>query len=194
MKCTVLFGSPRKQGTTAAALSVLVSELEKLGGVCRVFDLYEENPTTCLGCKGCQDAEGFGCVQEDSLTDIYSEIADSDLLLLASPIYCWFCTAPMKAAVDRFIYATNKFYGDSGQKTMLLKGKSLAALATCGYPAEKGSDIWSEGLRRWCRHGKMDYRGMLTLRDFGGEVPFMTKAYEEQTRAFARELIESMGE
>ena len=194
MKCTVLFGSPRKQGNTAAALSVLVSELKKLGVACRVFDLYEENPAPCLGCKGCQDAEGFGCVQHDSLVDIYAEIADSELLLLASPIYCWFCTAPMKAAMDRLIYATNKFYGASGKKAMLLKGKSLVALATCGYPAEKGSDVWSEGLRRWCKHGKMDYRGMLTLRDLGGEVPFMTEAYEEQTRAFARELVKSMGE
>ena len=194
MKCTVLMGSPRKQGNTAAALSVLVSELERLGAACRVFDLHEENPAPCLGCKVCQDAEDFGCVQQDSLADIYAEIADSELLLLASPIYCWFCTAPMKAAMDRLIYATNKFYGTSGRKMMLLKGKSLAALATCGYPAEKGSDLWAEGLRRWCKHGKMNYTGMLTLRDLGGEVPFMTEAYEEQTRAYARALVKSVGE
>jgi tRNA (adenine22-N1)-methyltransferase len=49
-------------------------------------------------------------------------------------------------------------------------------------------------LRRWCKHGKMNYTGMLTLRDLGGEVPFMTEAYEEQTRAFARMLVEPMGE
>ena len=194
MKCTVLMGSPRKQGNTASALKILMAEMENAGVQCRVFDLYEENPAPCLGCKCCQDAEGFGCVQDDSLTAVYAEVADSDLLLLASPIYCWFCTAPMKAAVDRLIYASNKFYGASGTKRMLLKGKKLAALATCGYPAEKGSDLWEEGLRRWCKHGKMDYLGMLTLRDFGGDAPFMTEAYKEQTRAFARELLESMGE
>ena len=194
MKCTVLMGSPRKQGNTACALKILTDEMENAGVQCRVVDLYEENPAPCLGCKCCQDAEDFGCVQNDSLIHIYDEIADSDLLLLASPIYCWFCTAPMKAAMDRLIYATNKFYGSSGKKYMLLKGKSLAALATCGYPAEKGSDIWEDGLRRWCKHGKMNYFGMLTLRDFGGEAPFMTKAYEEQTRTFVCELLKSMGE
>lgn len=194
MKCTVLMGSPREQGNTAAALRVLLDEWSRLGVEYHVFDLYEENPAPCLGCKGCQDDEGFGCVQDDVLADIYVEIADSGLLLLASPIYCWFCTAPMKAAMDRLIYATNKFYGASGKKATLLKGKSLAALATCGYPAEKGSDVWAEGLRRWCKHGKMNYIGMLTLRDLGGEEPFLTEAYEEQTRAFARELVESMGE
>ena len=194
MKCTVLMGSPREQGNTAAALGIFLDEWSRLGVEYRVFDLYEENPAPCLGCKCCQDAEGFGCVQEDSLADIYTEIAESDLLLLASPIYCWFCTAPMKTAMDRLIYATNKFYGASGRKTMLLKGKPLAALATCGYPAEKGSDLWEEGLRRWCKHGKMNYIGMLTLRDLGGEVPFMTEAYEEQTRTYARALVKSVGE
>ena len=144
MKCTVLMGSPRKQGNTAAALGILLDEWSRLGVECRLFDLCDENPAPCLGCKCCQDADGFGCVQDDVLADIYVEIADSGLLLLASPIYCWFCTAPMKAAMDRLIYATNKFYGASGKKATLLKGKSLAALATCGYPAEKGSDVWAE--------------------------------------------------
>ena len=192
MKCTVLMGSPRKQGNTACALRVLVDELEKLGAACRVFDLYEENPAPCLGCKGCQDAEGFGCVRQDALGHIYAEIADSDLLLLASPIYCWFCTAPMKAAMDRLIYATNKFYGTSGKKTMLLKGKSLAALATCGYPAEKGADVWEEGLKRVCKHSKMKYMGMSCCRDMGSAVPFASAEKEAQVRAFARTVYQSL--
>ena len=189
MKCTVLMGSPRTQGNTAAALAVLLEEMQTLGAECCVFDLYTENPAPCLGCKGCQDTSDFGCVQEDGLEEIYRAAVDSELLLLASPIYCWFCTAPMKAAMDRLIYATNKFYGSSGQKRTLLKGKAVAALATCGYPAEKGSDLWGEGLRRWCKHGKMEYRGMLTLRDFGGEAPFLNEEYIRQIRAFAAEQM-----
>ena len=191
-------GSPRKQGNTASVLNVLSEELLALGCGCRTFDLYEENLAPCVGCKVCQDAEVLGCVREDGLQKIYASILDSDLLLLASPIYCWFCTAPMKAAMDRLIYATNKFYGSSGRKTSLLKGKAVAAVATCGYRPEKGSDLWDEGLRRWCRHGGMNYRGMLSLRDCGGELPFLTDTYIEQIRKFAREQYrmaqESIGE
>lgn len=186
MKITVLMGSPREHGNTAAALDVLLEQLNGMGAKYTFFDLYSLNLRPCLGCKHCQDETGFGCIQEDDLEQIYENIVNSDLLLLASPIYCWFCTAPMKTAIDRLIYATNKFYGSSGQRSSLLKGKAVAAVATCGYPAEKGSDLWEEGLRRWCKHGKMKYRGMLSLRDTGGNVPFMTEEYIERIKQFAQ--------
>ena len=198
MKCTILMGSPRKQGNTAAVIQVVTKELLSLGCECRRFDLYQEQLSPCLGCKACQDEQGFGCVREDRLNTIYESVQDTDLLILASPIYCWFCTAPMKAAMDRLIYATNKFYGKFGKKTSLLKGKAVAAVATCGYRPEKGSDLWDEALRRWCKHGAMEYRGMLSLRDFGGSAPFMTEEYIAQAKAFAREqhrmAAEHMGE
>ena len=31
-----------------------------------------------------------------------------DLLVLATPIYSWFCTPPMKTALDRLVYGMNK--------------------------------------------------------------------------------------
>ena len=186
MKITVRMGSPRERGNTAAALDILLEQLSGMGAEYTFYEWYSLNLRPCFGCKHCQDEAGFGCIQDDGLAQIYENIVNSDLLLLASPIYCWFCTAPMKTAMDRLIYATNKFYGSSGQRTSLLKGKAVAAVATCGYSPEKGSDLWDEGLRRWCKHGKMEYRGMLSLRDTGGNTPFMTEEYIEQTKQFAQ--------
>lgn len=37
---------------------------------------------------------------------------------LATPIYSWYCTPPMKALLDRLVYGMNKYYGDE-------KGPSL---------------------------------------------------------------------
>jgi len=34
-----------------------------------------------------------------------------DLLVLASPIYSWYCSPPMKAVLDRLVYGMNKYYG-----------------------------------------------------------------------------------
>ena len=68
---------------------------------------------------------------------------DCDLLLLASPIYLWSCTAPMKVALDRCIYALCKYYGDE-KGPSLWEGKAVAALTTCGYRVEKGADLWEE--------------------------------------------------
>ena len=53
-------------------------------------------------------------------------------VLLASPIYLWSCTAPMKAALDRCIYALCKYYGDE-KGPSLWEGKTVA-----GLPVGKG--------------------------------------------------------
>ncbi len=33
------------------------------------------------------------------------------LIVLATPIYSWYCTPPMKALLDRLVYGMDKYYG-----------------------------------------------------------------------------------
>ena len=94
-------------------------------------------------------------------------------------------TAPMKALPDWAIYAGTKNYGRAkGPK--LLAGKRLVSIATCGYPPEKGAGLWEEGLKRFCRHGGLEYMGMLCRRDRGGDEPFMNEDREQAARDFAQ--------
>ncbi|WP_374991821.1 NAD(P)H-dependent oxidoreductase, partial [Acinetobacter pittii] len=66
--------------------------------------------------------------------------------MFATPIYSWYCTAPLKAAMDRMVYAFNKIYGgEKGPK--LWSGKKLASITTSGYPPEKAMHLWDEGLK-----------------------------------------------
>ena len=91
----------------------------------------------------------------------------------------------MKALLDRAIYAGVKNYGRvKGPK--LLAGKRLAAIATCGYPPEKGAGLWEEGLKRWCRHGGMEYMGLFCRRDWGKGEPFLNEDRVQAVRDFAR--------
>lgn len=188
MKCTVLFGSPRREGNTAALLRPFLEEMTALGVEVDRIDLYDKHIEPCLGCMNCQDRlEELGCVREDDFADVFHTMADSDLIVFATPIYAWYCTAPMKALADRAIYAGNKNYGRTRGPAMLA-GKGIATLVTCGYPAEKGADLWIDGLKRWCKHGKMKYLGELCGRDFGRNVPFMKEDLERAVRDFARQL------
>lgn len=189
MRCTILFASPRKQGNTAALLVPFVTECAALGAEVEQISLYQRNVRPCLGCMACQNQmEGTGCVQHDDFQAIFQAMAASQLLVLATPIYAWYCTAPMKALADRAIYAGNKRYGRQ-RGPALLAGRRVATLVTCGYPEEKGADLWEAGVKRWCRHGGMEYSGMLCRRDLGPGVPFMDEEKEQAARAFARELI-----
>ena len=122
---------------------------------------------------------------------IFDAALRSDILLLAAPIHSWFCPAPMKAALDRFVYALNKYYGPRGRGPSLLSGKSLAILTPCGYRPEKGADLFIEGMRRWCRHTDMRYVDALTERHLGYDHTFMDAEKKNRARAFARSLMQA---
>ena len=82
-------------------------------------------------------------------------------MCIRDSIYSWYCTAPVKAALDRLVYAMDKYYGPRGKGPALLAGKPMAAVLNCGYRPEKGTDLFAEGMRRWCRHTGMRWLGSL---------------------------------
>ncbi len=194
MKFCVLMGSPRREGNTAALLRPFLEECGAMGIETEVIRLYDRAVNPCLGCMICQDCpDGPGCVQDDDFEEIFRAMAGSDVIILATPIYSFFCTAPMKALLDRAIYAGVKNYGAvKGPK--LLEGKRMAAVATCGYPPEKGADLWEEGLKRFCRHGGLEYMGIFCRRDWGRRESFMNEEREQAVRDFAQAIRMSVQE
>ena len=188
MKYTILMGSPRRKGNTAALLRPFLEENEKLDVQQEVIWLYDKKIQPCIGCKTCQDVAGeLGCVHQDELEEIYQKVLDSDLVVLATPIYSWFCTPPMKAAMDRLIYGGCKYYGAEKQVSTLA-GRKLMTFATCGYPLEKGTDLWGAALLRWCKHSGMEYLGMYCHRDLGSGQEFMNDRVEADVRNYAHAL------
>ena len=189
-KAAVLMGSPRRQGNTAALLTPFCEELEKHGVETETVWLYDKEIRPCVGYRACQkDWTVFGCFQQDDVPALADLILGSDLLVLATPIYSWYCTPPMKALLDRLVYGMNKFYGEE-RGPALWKGKAMALLLTCGYPPEKGADLFEEGIRRYCRHSGLSYLGSHVERHMGYHTVFMDEEKEARTRAYARELAE----
>lgn len=188
MKFCILMGSPRENGNTAALLAPFLEECAAMGVETETVRLYDRKIAPCLGCMTCQNVpDGPGCVQADGFGEIFRAMANCDVIVLATPIYSWYCTPPMKALLDRAIYAGTKNYGrEKGSK--LLAGKRLTAIATCGYPPEKGADLWEEGLKRFCRHGGLEYMGIFCRRDRGRGEPFMNEEREQAVRDFAQAI------
>ena len=192
MKFCILMGSPRREGNTAALIAPFLDECTILGVETEVICLYDKKIGPCLGCKVCQDCmDRLGCVQLDDFQEIYDVMVHCDVIVPATPIYTFYCTAPMKVLLDRTIYAGVKNYGrEKGPK--LLAGKRLAAIATCGYPPERGADLWEEGLKRFCRHGGLEYMGLFCRQDWGKREPFMNQEREQAVRDFARAIRMSL--
>lgn len=194
MRCTVLFASPRgEMSNTLALLGPWLEAWHQAGHEARVFSLYDMDIKPCSACRGCQnDWQRPACVVQDDMQPIFGSVLQSDLLLLATPIYSWFCTPPMKAALDRLVYAMEKYYGPAGRGPSLLAGKALAAVTTCGYRPEKGADLFLEAMARWCKHGQLRWLGGLTERHLGYDTVFMDEEKAARARAFAAEIMKEM--
>ena len=117
MHMTVLFASPRAAHSNTRALLVPFLETWRAAGhTAEMFSLFDLHIEPCRACRGCQmDWEHPACVLADDMPAIFDAALCSDILLLAAPIHSWFCPAPMKAALDRFVYALNKYYGPRGR-------------------------------------------------------------------------------
>ena len=190
MKVCCLKGSPRKNGNTNALTDIVLERLTEEGAAVKTFSLYEMDIKPCLACRKCQeDWNHVTCARQDDMQQIFAAVMECDLLLLSTPIYSWYCTTPMKAALDRMVYALNMYYGEQ-RGPSLWEGKQLALITTCGYPPEKGADLLEEGIRRYCRHSKLQYMGMLCERHQGYHIPFMDEAKKEHAEAFARKLVQ----
>ena len=112
MRVCILMGSPRKTGNTNALRLPFQDELEQLGHTVTTHWLYDLDIRPCTACRTCQrDWSGMGCAIRDDVPQLAEEILQSNLLVLATPIYSWYCTPPMKALLDRLVYCLCKYYG-----------------------------------------------------------------------------------
>lgn len=192
MECCILFSSPRKNGNTAAITEVFSNRMREKGASVVGFNLYEMELLPCTACRACQkDHTIFGCRQKDDMQKIFDALLKADIIAFATPVYSWYCTPPMKAVLDRMVYGMNKFYGEV-KGPSLWRGKTALLITTCGYPVEKGADLLNEGIRRYCRHSKLDYFGMLAEHHLGYDTVFMDDEKRERAVLFADSLIEKL--
>ena len=99
MNYCILMGSPRKTGNTASLTEHFLKKLEETNAKVERVNLYEKEIKPCIACRKCQETfVSFGCPIRDDMQEIYDKILRCDCLILATPIYSWYCTAPMKAA------------------------------------------------------------------------------------------------
>ncbi len=188
MNVCILAGSPRPNGNTAALLGPFIAQMEGNGHTVNLISLHDKEIKPCMACRACQkDWTIFGCVQKDDMQEVFDGVMASDLIVLATPIYSWYCTTPMKAAIDRLMYGMNKFYG-AEKGPAIWAGKQLALIVTCGYRPEKGADLWEAGMLRYCKHSGLTYRGMFAERHLGYKTSFMDEEKEQHAREFANKL------
>ena len=103
MKITILNGSPREGGNTEIMADAFMEEAQKNGHEVTKLNVGQMDVIGCMACESCFSDDGY-CVIEDDMQDIIKVLDETDLVVLASPIYWFDITAQLKAVIDR-LYA-----------------------------------------------------------------------------------------
>ncbi len=188
MNIKVFMSSPRLDGNTAELCKPFIDELRNAGANVEYITLSGKNIAPCRACYACQHVSGtYGCIQQDDMLSIVQEIISAEVIVLATPIYTWYCTTEMKAMLDRH-YGLNKFYGKASGS--LWAGKGVAIIATHGYEREYATEPFEIGIKRLCEHSKLQYLGMYSVRDEDNKASFQTVQAQEGAKAFARMILD----
>lgn len=188
---TILKGSPRVNGNTNTLTSIVENHLSAACLAVKSFSLYNMNILPCTACRICQeDWSRVTCRQNDDFACISDSIINSELIIFSTPIYSWYCTPPMKALMDRMVYAFNMYYGEK-RGPSLWEGKYAAIITTCGYPPEKGADLFEEGIKRYCKHSHLNYLGILSEHHKGYQTTFIDDDKIAHAEKFSNFLLDN---
>ncbi len=99
MKIIILNGSPRGNGVTKQMIDTFIKNTKN---DVVVIDAYKKNINDCLACEYCHSKGNGSCVQNDDMQEVYKEMKDAEMLIIASPIYYHGMTGKIKCIIDRF--------------------------------------------------------------------------------------------
>jgi multimeric flavodoxin WrbA len=107
MKSLAVNGSPRKTWNTATLLDKALQGAASAGAGTEIVHLYDLDFKGCISCFACKLKGGrsYGkCAVKDGLTPLLEKIAQTDVLLLGSPIYFGTVTGEMRSFMERLLF------------------------------------------------------------------------------------------
>ena len=138
MKIVVLSGSPHKHGTTSKLVDSFIAGAEAAGHEVVRFDTAFMKIHPCIACEKCHTEYGK-CVFEDDMVQIGKSLANSDCVVLATPIYYYEMSGQLKTFLDR----CNPLYPQEN------KFKDVYLITSAYDSSEKAADRAINGLKGW---------------------------------------------
>lgn len=165
-KIVVLNGSPRKNGNTSALVKAFTEGAESVGNTVTEFFLSGMDIHGCKGCFGGHSSQECPCVQHDDMSKIYPEIKDSDVVVLATPLYYWNMSGQFRTAIDR-LFALEEGEGN------LLRGYGRASALLMAAEGRRFEDVamYYDHLMehlQWKNLGKVLCGGVTAVGDIDG--------------------------
>jgi len=147
MHIVTVMGSPRPRGNTATVLGWLHESFRQLGHEVDPITITAHTVQPCRACAACKRVtDAPGCVQRDDAEALFRRMMAADVLVYATPLYCWEFSAQLKPLIDRHYCLVTDFGGPDWNS--LLRGKKAGLLVTCAGPVEDNADLIQQTFAR----------------------------------------------
>ncbi|MBI4764713.1 MAG: NAD(P)H-dependent oxidoreductase [Deltaproteobacteria bacterium] len=129
---------------TEIMLDCLVQGMREAGAEVEVINLQKRKIRYCIGCFTCWTKTPGLCIHKDDMTkEIFPKFLDSDLCVLATPLYHYTINALMKTFIERTLPALQPFFEKRDGVTKHPRRHEvplIAVISVAGFPEENVFD------------------------------------------------------
>ena len=182
MKVLLVNGSPRPDGNTFCALQEIEAQLNKHGIETEIYQIGTKPVRMCINCGGCRRNGGKGCVfTDDPCNEIARKIAESDALVVGTPVYYGQPNGGILAVMQRLFFSSGQVVQNKPAAAVAIcrRGGATATLQTMNMMFEMmnmpvvTSQYWNIAYGAGKGEAKLDKEGMQTMRTLGNNMAWL---------------------
>lgn len=169
-KILIISGSPRKSGNSDTLCDRFAAGAKECGHQVEKIWLGDKKLHFCTGCYACQAG---ACPHDDDAVKIGKQMLESDIIVLATPVYFYSMSAQLKTLIDRNVMyypqvRDKSFYfimtmADTDNKNFIGTVEALKGFVACCENSTVDGMICASGVYE---------KGEITA------TPFMEQAFE----------------
>lgn len=173
MKVTVINSSPhRKCGNTSLIVTPFIKSLREQGAEVKLFYTKSEDIKACIGDYACWYTHPGKCCLHDDMAKILDHLKESEIWVLASPIYAVGMTGPLKTVLDRLLPLSKPFVAVRDGQCRLtfyddVVAKKIVLISSCGFWNMENFQQIIDEVSGFCEKIDATFAGKL-LRPSGG--------------------------
>lgn len=163
----IISSSPRKGGNSDTLCDEFARGAKESNNHVEKIFLKDKTINYCTGCGLCVENNNTGCSQNDDMTEVLDKIINSDIIVLATPIYFYAMSAQMKTLIDRccarYTQIKNKdFYfiltsADTEKASLERTVEGFRGFLTCLENAKEKQIIYGTGVWKIGDINKTDF-------------------------------------
>ncbi len=205
MKITIFYGSIHKtRGNTYVIIDAFAQGAKAAGAKVDIVFLAEKEIKPCMACLKCWTKTPGKCVIPDDTAQLLKQFMESDIAVMATPVYIHNVTGIMKTFLDRMMpiidpHLVKMENGYTGHLKKHNKYPKFGLIATGAFPEQKccefvsryfnrlAVELYSEVLFEICR-------GEAILLKMGEKTPLgpMVDEYKKNVRKAGWEVVKNM--